>query len=253
MTSALARRADSAARTIEVKRVAVKPAEVSLSGEFEGYASLFNMVDLGGDVVERGAFRDTLAARGAANIKMLWQHDQSEPIGTWLSMREDSRGLLVRGKLDLAVARAREALALLKSGALDGLSIGFRTEKATKDAATGHRLLRKIDLWEISLVTFPMAPRARVTSVKAALTRADLIAPGGGGGGGRAAGQADGSGDGASGETPASTPPRQRCPLRGRTPITTSRVGHRFRRGKRPRPAMSWRNKSHIRTRAAML
>ena len=168
MTLAQPRRAYDSARANEYKRATTTPADVSSAGVFEGYASMFGAIDLGGDVVERGAFRDTLDKRGAAGVKMLWQHNQSEPIGTWLSMTEDSRGLRVRGKLDLAVARAREALALLKSGALDGLSIGFRTEKSAKNPSTGVRLLQKIDLWEISLVTFPMAPRARVTSVKTA-------------------------------------------------------------------------------------
>ncbi len=162
----------------EFKRATVALADISSAGVFEGYASLFGVMDLGGDIIERGAFRDTLDVNGAAHVKMLWQHNQTEPIGVWLSIVEDARGLKVRGQLDLAVARAREALALMKSGAVDGLSIGFRAERATKNAS-GVRLLHRIDLVEISLVTFPMAPKARVTSVKIApSTRAEMIIPG---------------------------------------------------------------------------
>ena len=150
----------------ETKRAPAAFGDITTAGVFDGYASIFGAMDLGGDIVERGAFRDTLRKRGAAGVRMLWQHDQAEPIGTWLSVVEDARGLRVRGRLNLAVARAREALALMREGSLDGLSIGFRKELATKDATTGARLLRKLDLWEISLVTFPMAPRARVISVK---------------------------------------------------------------------------------------
>lgn len=99
---------------------------------------------------------------------MLWQHQASEPIGVWKSIVEDGRGLRVVGQLNLAVARAREILSLMREGALDGLSIGFKTEQATTDKATGVRRLQKLDLWEISIVTFPMLPQARVSAVKRA-------------------------------------------------------------------------------------
>jgi uncharacterized protein len=135
-------------------------------GMFEGYASLFGVPDLGRDVVMRGAFRDSLAARGARGIKMLWQHDPGEPLGRWISLKEDEKGLKVRGRLNLNVARARDLHALMKDGAVDGLSIGFRTISARQDRTLGARRLEKIDLWEISLVTFPMLPQARVGMVK---------------------------------------------------------------------------------------
>jgi HK97 family phage prohead protease len=150
----------------EIKRAPLAIANVDASGVFEGYASLFGVVDLGRDVVMPGAFRDTLARRGAAGVKMLWQHKASEPIGTWLSLEEDQRGLRVTGRLNLAVAKAREVLALMRDGAVDGLSIGFRADRAHRDQASGVRSLKKIDLWEISLVTFPMLPQARVTALK---------------------------------------------------------------------------------------
>ena len=150
----------------ETKRAPPTFADITAAGVFEGYASIFDAMDLGGDIVARGAFLDTLKKRGASGVRMLWQHDQAEPIGAWLSIAEDARGLRVKGRLNLAVARAREALALMREGSLDGLSIGFRTEVATKHATTGARVLRKLDLVEISLVTFPMAPKARVMSVK---------------------------------------------------------------------------------------
>ena len=149
----------------ETKRAPLALANVDASGVFEGYASLFGVVDLGRDVVMPGAFRDTLARRGAAGVKMLWQHRAAEPIGTWLELEEDVRGLRVTGRLNLAVAKAREVLALMREGAVDGLSIGFRADRSQRDA-TGLRRLKKIDLWEISLVTFPMLPQARVTSLK---------------------------------------------------------------------------------------
>jgi HK97 family phage prohead protease len=151
----------------ESKFLAQPPSQVRADGLFEGYASLFGVADLGRDVVERGAFRESLLRRGPAGVKLLWQHDPAEPIGRWLSLVEDGRGLFVRGQLSLAVARAREIHALMRIGAVDGLSIGFRSERARTEPRTGLRRLERVDLWEISLVTFPMLPQARVSAVKA--------------------------------------------------------------------------------------
>ena len=139
---------------------------VEPDGTFSGYASLFDTEDMGRDIVLPGAFRDSLRERGPAGIKLLYQHNPAEPIGIWESLKEDSRGLLVRGRLTLAVARAREVLALMRAGALDGLSIGFRAVTGKRDAKTGIRRLARIDLWEISIVTFPLLPEARVAHVK---------------------------------------------------------------------------------------
>lgn len=92
---------------------------------------------------------------------MLWQHDPAEPVGCWLSLAEDARGLRVEGRLNLAVQRGRELDALLREGGLDGLSIGFRTVRSTPERG-GLRRLHSVDLWEISLVTFPLLPGARI-------------------------------------------------------------------------------------------
>ena len=139
---------------------------VEADGTFTGYASLFGRADLGRDMVMPGAFRASLARRGAGGVKMLFQHDPDTPIGVWLDIREDGEGLLVKGRLTTEVARAREVHALMRAGALDGLSIGYRTVRGRTDAKTGVRALLEVDLWEISVVTFPMLPEARVTSVK---------------------------------------------------------------------------------------
>ncbi|WP_083533093.1 HK97 family phage prohead protease [Bosea sp. WAO] len=152
----------------EAKFLARPLTRIEPDGAFEGYASLFRIADLGKDVVEPGAFRESLARRGPGGVKLLWQHDPTEPIGRWIELREDTRGLHVRGRLSLAVARAREIHALMRDGAIDGLSIGFRSERARNDPRTGLRRLEKVDLWEISLVTFPMQLQARVAMVKAA-------------------------------------------------------------------------------------
>ena len=134
-----------------------------MDGHFTGYASLFGVPDLGRDVVAAGAFATSLAERGAAGVRMLWQHDPAEPIGRWLSLREDARGLRVEGALNLAVQRGREVDALMREGGLDGLSIGFRTVRASPQRG-GLRRLQAIDLWEISLVTFPLQPGARTAA-----------------------------------------------------------------------------------------
>jgi len=130
-----------------------------------GYASLFGATDQGGDVVASGAYVASLTrlrAKGGS-VKMLWQHDPAQPIGVWEEVREDAKGLWVKGRILTDVARGREAIALIGAGAIDGLSIGYRTLKATKDDK-GGRLLAELELWEVSLVTFPMLPEARVAA-----------------------------------------------------------------------------------------
>ena len=129
----------------------------------EGYASLFGSEDRGGDVVAPGAYKASLTrlATDRRQVKMLWQHDPAQPIGVWDEVREDGRGLYVKGRLLESVAKAREAAALIAAGAIDGLSIGYRTLRAAKNDK-GRRLLQELELWEVSLVTFPMLPSARV-------------------------------------------------------------------------------------------
>lgn len=131
----------------------------------EGYASIFGHRDQGGDIVLPGAYAASLARLAAkgGRIKMLWQHDPSQPIGVWDEVREDARGLYVKGRLLSEVGRGREAMALIGAGAIDGLSIGYRTVKAEKNSK-GQRLLSELELWEVSLVTFPMLPEARVAA-----------------------------------------------------------------------------------------
>ena len=129
----------------------------------EGYASLFGKLDQGGDVVEAGAYTASLGrlAKAKRSVKMLWQHDPAQPIGVWDEVREDERGLYVKGRILADVARGREAVALIEAGAIDGLSIGYKTLRAQKNGK-GQRLLSELELWEVSLVTFPMLPDARV-------------------------------------------------------------------------------------------
>ncbi len=137
-------------------------------GRVEGYASLFGEIDQSRDMVMPGAFTQTLRLRGLHRIPMLFQHDPAEPIGIWCEIHEDWRGLHVSGRLIPEVVRARELLALLREGAADGLSIGFKTVRARIDPKTRIRRIHEIDLWEISIVTFPLLPGARVRAVKQA-------------------------------------------------------------------------------------
>ncbi|WP_300529568.1 HK97 family phage prohead protease [Maricaulis sp.] len=125
----------------------------------EGYASLFGLADLSGDVVLTGAFAQSL--RQGRSVPMLFQHDPGEPIGVWRALVEDAKGLRVRGEILGETARGRSAQALVKRGAVDGLSIGFRTRRSRPRRPRG-RYLAAIDLFEISVVTFPLLPQARL-------------------------------------------------------------------------------------------
>jgi HK97 family phage prohead protease len=139
---------------------------IDADGTVEGYASLFGAVDQARDMVMPGAFAQTLNLRGLRRVPMLFQHDPAEPVGIWLELREDQHGLYARGRLIPEVARGRELFALVKAGAIDGLSIGFRTVKGRVDPRSRIRKLDQIDLWEISIVTFPLLNGARVHAVK---------------------------------------------------------------------------------------
>lgn len=139
--------------------------QVSDGTVISGYASLFGRKDQSGDVVQKGAYAISLKAMAATGrgVKMLWQHDPTQPIGVWDEVREDATGLYVKGRILTEVEKGREAAALLAAGAIDGLSIGYRTVKAERDGK-GQRLLSELELWEVSLVTFPMLPEARVAA-----------------------------------------------------------------------------------------
>ncbi|MBO9709157.1 MAG: HK97 family phage prohead protease [Caulobacter sp.] len=128
----------------------------------EGHASLFWTRDLNDDVTARGAFTESVARTGAAGVKMLHQHDDAEPIGVWDEIVEDGQGLFVRGRILRTTARGRLVAALVEAGALDGLSIGFRAVKSRPDDTGRLRVLTRVELWEVSVVTFPMLPGARL-------------------------------------------------------------------------------------------
>lgn len=136
---------------------------VSDAHEISGYASVFGAADQGDDIVEPGAYTASLDAlnKKGSSVKMLWQHDPTQPIGIWDEVREDAKGLWVKGRLLDTVEKGREAIALIEVGAIDGLSIGYRTRKSTKNSK-GQRLLKELELWEVSLVTFPMLSSARI-------------------------------------------------------------------------------------------
>lgn len=144
-------------------------------GIIEGYGSVFSNVDAYGDVVAPGAFKRTLeeCLQQKRMPAMLWQHDQEEPIGVWTSMSEDMRGLYVKGQL-AQTQRGREALELIRLGALSGLSIGYSTVKSSFDERTGIRTLMDVNLWEVSPVTFPANTAARITSAKSIKTEREF-------------------------------------------------------------------------------
>lgn len=143
------------------------------AGELEGYGSTFGNTDLTGDIVAPGAFAKTLSEHKAASTMpaLLWSHDASAPCGVWTDAREDRIGLRMKGKLSLDTVRGAEARALCRDGAL-GLSIGYVTRDATYEK--GRRVLKDLQLFEVSLVAIPANPQARLTSVKSALETGEV-------------------------------------------------------------------------------
>ena len=150
------------------KQVFYADIKTEQEGVFSGYASTFGNVDNGNDIVAKGAFTKSLAERPANKVKLLSQHKTDEPIGIFTEMFEDSKGLFVKGRLALGTQKGRETYELMKMGAIDGMSIGFRAnpEKQTYNESKRTRTLNEVQLLEISLVTFPMNERAIVQSVK---------------------------------------------------------------------------------------
>lgn len=148
-------------------------------GTFEGFGSVFGNVDSYKEIVAPGAFADSLTAWKASGRlpPVLWQHRSGEPLGPYLDMEERPQGLWVKGQLLVDdVPRAKEARALIKAKAVNGLSIGFVTREDSYDRVTGVRTLKKVDLWEVSVVTFPANPAAQISSVKSAIDAIQTLA-----------------------------------------------------------------------------
>jgi len=154
----------------EVRSFALQIKATGEDGTVEGYGSVFGVRDNYDDVIAKGAFIQSLKDHKAAGTMpaMLWQHDADKPIGVWTEMVEDEKGLRIKGQLAMETVKGKEAHALLKMGALNGLSIGFMSKEWAYDRDTEVRTLTAIDLWEVSLVTFPANEKARVTNVKSA-------------------------------------------------------------------------------------
>lgn len=149
----------------EAKFTVAEFTKIGQGGRFTGYASLFGVEDLSHDIIMPSAFDKTLTDRDPASVKMLYQHNPAEPVGRWDVIRTDRKGLYVEGHLMLDLQKAREVHVLMQSGVLDGLSIGFKALSGRRDAKSGVRRLHAVDLWEISVVTFPMLQGARISRV----------------------------------------------------------------------------------------
>lgn len=147
--------------------------EITEEGRFSGYASVFDVIDYYDDEIVRGAFANSIAEKMPV---MLWQHDSAEPIGVYESIREDDIGLWIEGRLLLDLEKGREAYILLKNQAIRGLSIGFVPILWEWENRENRRIrvLKEIDLWEVSLVTFPANPKALVDDVKSIKTIRDV-------------------------------------------------------------------------------
>lgn len=139
------------------------------TGVFEGYASVFNVVDCVNDEIVPGAFKKSLCQfhQDGRMPPLLWQHNEDEPIGAWRDMHEDSHGLYVKGQLFINdIPLAKDAYKLMKENVVTGLSIGYRVKESHRNQKTGVRMLTQVDLLEVSMVTFPANDLARISAVK---------------------------------------------------------------------------------------
>lgn len=164
---------------LEMKYTALSSlTETGEVGRLRGYASRFGEPDQSGDVVMAGAFKASLDRLNKAgrSVKFLWQHDPARPIGVWRQVSENKTGLWVAGEVLTELSLGREAAVLMRAGAIDGLSIGYRVVRAEPNRETGGRKLIEVDLWEVSLVTFPMLPTARAESVVPVKASDDIAA-----------------------------------------------------------------------------
>jgi HK97 family phage prohead protease len=145
---------------MELKSIALE-VKATDEGVIEGYGSIFGNIDAYGDRIDQGAFRESLTKR---KPKMLWQHDMADPVGSWDEVREDDAGLFMRGRIAVKSTRGRDAYELVKAGAFDGLSIGFRATDWEMEG--NNRVLKSIDLYEVSLVTMPANALATITDIR---------------------------------------------------------------------------------------
>ncbi|MDO5769448.1 MAG: HK97 family phage prohead protease [Psychrobacter sp.] len=162
---------------LKTKDVNFEVKAVSDDGLFSGYCSVFDVIDSYGDVVKKGAYAETIKAWQAKNKMppILWQHNRGEVIGVWTKLYEDEHGLYGEGRLLVNdVARAKEAHALMKHGAIDGLSIGYRVKKWSYNEDDEVLELLEIDLKEVSVVTFPANEDSLIDNVKSTLMKGDL-------------------------------------------------------------------------------
>ena len=145
-----------------------KYVETDDDGSFEGYASVFNNKDLGNDVIEKGAFAKSVYKKRPKQIKLLYQHKTDEPIGVIDEIEEDNKGLRVKGRLAIKTERGKYVYELMKMGALDSMSIGYRLNPKgyNYNDKDKKRTIKEVDLMEVSMVTFPMNPKAKITKVK---------------------------------------------------------------------------------------
>jgi hypothetical protein len=152
--------------TLDFKRAKLAVEQVTDEGKISGYANVYGIKDLGNDIVAHGAFADSIKGK---TFPMLWGHDQFEPpIGVWEIAKEDSKGLYVEGQITLGMTKARDVFEGIKAKSVSGLSVGFKTLDADEDEKSGIRTIKKADLWEVSVVTFPMNTESRIDAAKAA-------------------------------------------------------------------------------------
>jgi HK97 family phage prohead protease len=144
------------------------------TGTIKGYGSVFGNKDSYGDIVQPTAFKN-LAKKGIESVKMLWQHNMKEPIGAWKTYNIDSKGLFLEGQISQVVQKGKEAIDLIKMGAINGLSIGYYTIKESYDKDSKSLLLDELDLVETSIVTMPANTLARISEIKSKTDKIEVI------------------------------------------------------------------------------